>query len=567
MENKSPYPLNTADYYQTFSEMLTAVSEKYQDKPAISIYNRKGEKIERSFKHFGKDVNALAAALAKNGCFGRHIGIIGENSYHWIVAYFATIVSGNIAVCIDIEQSDDMLCDMLVDADIEIAICSVGMVAAISEMLQEINTKLDRNISLLLNDSDQNEYLDAADIKCAYQTINDYIEKAADAAEALNTAAAKIAPTDAATMVFTSGTTSQPKGVILSHQALLVNAADAIAMVGIKQNIFSGLPLYHAYGMTDTILVSLINGTEVCVNGNLKMLMRDMALFKPEIIVAVPLIAESLYKMIWNKIDQAKKDGTVRFLARIGRFFHRPSLLLKGTSQKMFRDTALENAKLIICGGAYLASNVAEDMAALGVVVLQGYGISECAPLVSVNRNNAYDYESVGYVVPSMEVRIKDEEIQVRGKSVMNGYYKNEAATAEVMDGEWFKTGDLGYIDKRGKLFITGRIKNLIVMKNGKKISPESYEIPLQKSAYVKEVVAYGASNGDSLDDVKIAVMIYPDPERTRGMSSYDILAELQKEVDNLNVKLPTYQQIQMINIRDTEFSKTASQKLKRKTV
>ncbi len=567
MENKTPYQLNEATYYQTFAQMLDDIENKYQDAPAISIYNRRGECIERSFHQFAADVRELAGAIASKGYRGAHIGIIGENSYHWIVAYFAAVVSGNVAVCVDIEQSRDMLWDMLHDSDITMAISSVGMVPVISEIIQEINHQEQRGIMLLLSDSDQNDYLNESDIQCPYQTVNDFVQNAVNAASALKEAEQRTTPEHPAVIVFTSGTTSKPKAVMLSHQALLINAADAVAMVETGKSIFGGLPLCHAYGMVDTVLVALLSGTNVCVNGNLKTMMRDMTLFKPEIMIAVPLIAESLYKMIWGKIEEQKKETRIRFLAKMGCMFGNTTLFLQGIIQKQFRNTAMENLTTIICGGAYLAANVAEDLGSLGILVLQGYGISECSPLVSVNRNTSYEYNSVGYVVPSMDVRIKDEEIQVKGKSVMMGYYNDPSGTAETMDGEWFKTGDIGYIDKKGHLYITGRIKNLIVMKNGKKIAPEEYEIVLQDSPYVKEVVAYGANSGNSVDDVKIAVMVYPDSEKTAGMSSYEILTQLQNEVDILNAKLPTYKQIQMINIRDTEFSKTASKKIKRKTV
>ncbi len=199
--------------------------------------------------------------------------------------------------------------------------------------------------------------------------------------------------------------------------------------------------------------------------------------------------------------------------------------------------------------------------------MLQGYGITECSPSISVNRNEDYRLDSVGLVLPSYEVRIVDDEIQVRGVPLMNGYYKQPELTAQSYDGEWFKTGDLGYLDKQGHVHITGRKKNLIVMKNGKKVAVEEMEEEMKKLPLVKEAMVYGAKSGISEDDVKIAVMVYPDQEAAKDMTSYEILEQLQEYVDRLNAQLPTYKQIQMVNIRDTEFERTSSNKIKRQLV
>jgi long-chain acyl-CoA synthetase len=199
-----------------------------------------------------------------------------------------------------------------------------------------------------------------------------------------------------------------------------------------------------------------------------------------------------------------------------------------------------------------------------GIVCLEGYGITECSPLISVNRNKDYCFGSVGKILPCFQLKLQEDEILVRGDSVMIGYYKDKELTDSVLIDGWFHTGDLGVLDKNGFLHITGRKKNLIVLKNGKKVSPEEIETRVSQLPLVKEVIAYGASIGEVKDNARLAVMIYPDPDKTQGMNSYEVLNLLQKQIDELNVEYPSYKQIQLVNLRETPFEKTSAQKIKR---
>lgn len=209
-------------------------------------------------------------------------------------------------------------------------------------------------------------------------------------------------------------------------------------------------------------------------------------------------------------------------------------------------------------------TDISRQLEALGVLVLQGYGITECSPLISVNRNLSWDLESVGILLPGYEMKLVDGEIMVRGPSVMGGYYKDPEATAAVLQDGWFRTGDLGSRNARGHLFITGRTKSLIVLKNGKKISPEKLEEMVLTIPMVKDALVYGVVSGGDADDVQPAVSIYPDAKLTEHMEDYEVLGALQREIDRLNSTLPAYQQLQVVNLREREFTKTSSMKIKR---
>lgn len=271
-----------------------------------------------------------------------------------------------------------------------------------------------------------------------------------------------------------------------------------------------------------------------------------------------------MHQKLMNEVDKAGKRALVSRLLRFNALLHKLGIRRPLPPLRKAKEAGLGQLKEIICGGAHLSKAISQDMLAFGIHVLEGYGITECSPLISVNRARSYKLSTAGLVLPSVRLEIRDEEIWVKGQSVMLGYYKDEAATAAVLVDGWFNTGDIGHLDKDGFLRITGRKKNLIVLKNGKKIAPEEIESYLKDLPLVKEVVAYGALSGDSTDDVRLAVIIYPDEGAAEGLAPYEVLERLQQDIDKVNQKLPTYKQIQMVNLRNDEFEKTASKKIKR---
>jgi long-chain acyl-CoA synthetase len=366
---------------------------------------------------------------------------------------------------------------------------------------------------------------------------------------------------DLAVIAFTSGTTNASKAVMLSQKGILINAGQSMAMVKFTEKVFTFLPFFHTYGITCCVLNALIAGCHLCINGNLKTFQRDLALFNPGTLLAVPLVMEIINKNLSQALSEAGLPENPPEKQLL--WFHRKEESVP-PEWKAIKQKCLGDLSLLICGGACLAPDVIERMHKFGIVCLEGYGITECSPLISVNRNKDYCFGSVGKILPCFRLKLQEDEILVRGDSVMIGYYKDKELTDSVLTDGWFHTGDLGALDKNGFLHITGRKKNLIVLKNGKKVSPEEIETRVSQLPLVKEVIAYGASIGEAKDSARLAVMIYPDPDKTQGMNSYEVLNLLQKQIDELNLEYPSYKQIQLVNLRETPFEKTSAQKIKR---
>ena len=544
------YPLYPIDYYTDFASFIDGIGKKYAEKPAISWFTRKKEEKGVTYGQLREQVFALQDMLRRKGLAGKHLAILGENCYEWLLAYFAAVSCGSLAVCVDTEQSDETIHQMLAMADSDAVFVS-------SQYLDICQSFEDKKIPIFLLNG-------AADGCETVASLVEQGEKYRKEGKALSPRDGEVSPEKTAVIVFTSGTTSLPKPVMLTHGGLLTNASDADATVLVGDRVFTALPFYHTYGMGDAVLAMLIKGAHLYINGNLKLFSRDLHLAKPHTMLTVPLILESIHNQIWLAAEQAGKADGLRKLLKLQKLKRGLGFKKTGRLLSEIREKAVGTLELAICGGAHMPKDIMEEFELLGVTVLQGYGITECSPLVCVNRNHANKLDSVGVVMPHTEIRIEDGEILVRGINVMAGYYKHPELTEEVMSGEWFRTGDVGEIDKDGFLSITGRKKNLVVFKNGKKVSPEKLEEKIKKIPLVKDVVVYGAASGVSADDVKLAASIYPDPERTGRMTSYEILEELQSEIDVINDGLPLYQQIQMVNIREQEFSKTSMQKIKR---
>ena len=543
------YPLNDIPYFTRFCDMIDGFASLYGESPALSWFTRKQEKQTVSFQQLREDVYHLQADIIRRGLAGKHLAIVGENSYDWLLTYFAATYCGSVAICVDTEQPEDTILQMLETADTDAVFLSSPYRNICAKFAKE-------TVPMFLMGADTGDF----------PTVKEMIAsgKAALAEGKQLDLREQITPEHTASIVFTSGTTNQAKLVMLSHSAILTNAGDAMANVKTGSTVFTALPFYHTYGLTCAVIGMLLPGSQVIINGNLKTMMRDLLLAQPHTILTVPLVLETIHNRLWATAEENGKADKLRTLLKLKKLQFRCGIHRCGKTLDALRAKILGNVKLIICGGARMDPAISEEFHYLGISVIQGYGITECAPLVSVNRNLANKWDSVGLVSAHSEVKLVDGEILVRGKNLMQGYYKQPELTAEAMEDGWFCTGDLGEIDKDGFLYITGRKKNLIVLKNGKKISPEKLEEKLKQIPLVQDVMVYGTAGRTDTDDVLVAASIYPNTEKTEGMTNYEILEQLQAAVNRINDSLPIYQQIQMVTIREQEFSKTSLKKIKR---
>lgn len=549
-------PYNKADYtvpfYDTFPQFLDGIAKTYGPRPALSWFTRRKEEKTLTYLELTQRTAQLRRGLLERGlASGSHVAILSENSADWIISFLAVVSCGCVAVCVDTEQADSIIREMVCRSDAKVLFLSSTFLPICLPLLDSCNVEL----IILMDGPVQDQRV--CPISALYERGR--------ALEEESPLPAPDVPLDqTAEIVFTSGTTSQSKMVMLSQKGVMQNLCDSSLYVRFYDRVFCSLPFYHAYGLNSAVLNTFLRGAHLYINGDLKTAMRDLHLSRPDTMLTVPLMVEAIHNQMWLTVEKAGKADALRTLMKAARLCRKLHLPVKFKTLEQLREKALGTLRLLICGGAHLSRELSEEFELLGVQVLQGYGITECAPLISVNCNYANKLGSVGLPLKTLELRLDDGEVCVRGPSVMQGYYKDPEQTAQALEDGWFRTGDLGYTDQDGFLYLTGRKKNLIVFKNGKKISPEKLEETLSAIPMVKEVMVYGTANGAFADDVKLTASIYPDPQRCEGLSSYEILEHLQAEVDKINRDLPIYQQIQLVNIREKEFSKTGTKKIKR---
>lgn len=496
---------------ETMKDIINYAADAYQDKTAFQ-YKEKKEIVTKSYTQLREDSQSFSRVLEALSMTGKHIAVIGATSYSWIITYFGTVNSQSVIVPVDAQLPPNEVCELLNRADVSVLVFD-EIRRDVAEMAKTACPGLAHMISM---EAGEGEILSLWSLikehKGSYHMDLDKKKLCA--------------------ILFTSGTTGMSKGVMLNHENLTDNAVCLDMKIAPGTVSMTLLPIHHAYCFTMDILKGIYIGLEICINDSIMHVSKNMKRFKPEIILLVPMVIESIY----------------------GKLVESGGILPK----KLVAKSAFGGNLRIICsGGAYLNPELVDAFDAYGITILQGYGMTECSPLISTNLEWNRKKSSVGKLIPNCEAKTVDEEIWVRGSSVMMGYYKMPQETAETMEGSWLKTGDLGYVDEDGFVFITGRKKNLIILANGENVSPEELENHIGKHPLVKEIVVKEA-------DRLIHAEIFPDYEYARKKRVKDLRKALQDVIDTYNSGKPVYRRVHGFTVRETEFEKTPSKKIKR---
>ncbi len=554
-------PLNEVSKIERIVDILTQAEAECPQKIAYKYRGAKQEIVEVSYAAFGKNVRALGSALSNLGVDKEHIAIVAENSYNWINVYYTVLCSRGVYLPVDKELPAEDMLYVLNNGDAKVLFYSKRFEKLFREKREELS-----GIQYFIGfdrEEDEGEFLSFARLmEKGNALLEEGYTEYTDNMTASDPDALKM-------LVYTSGTTGIAKGVMLSEKNLVCEVYHGLQVADILTVGLSVLPYHHTYEAVVGILVYMHRHAVTCINDSLAAVLKNLKEYQPDFIYLVPAFLEMFYKKIRANMEEQGKWETFQKGAKISKLLLKFGIDVRRKLFAQLHEVFGGKLRLMVVGAAPLRSEVINFFETIGITVCQGYGITECSPLVSVNRNNKYaDPETVGMPLPCLEVRIDNPgedgtgEICVKGKTVMLGYYKNEEETNRVMVDGWFHTGDLGHIDERGYLSITGRCKNLIVLDNGKNVYPEEIENYVMLVPYVAEVVVRGVK--DDNEKTVLLAEVFLNKDKVKEMEPAPDEARLLTDIRQQTSALPMYKQVTKIKIRDKEFEKTTTKKIRR---
>ena len=558
------YPL-----YHSLRDMIYSAADEYGEKTYLRFFRPDKTVGELSFYGFSLLVEDLGAyfSIPENGC--ERIAILSENRFEWIVAFAAAIAAGKTVIPLDKELAFDQVAAFMQLAEADTLVYSSTFAQKVAEMP-------DCGVKKFI-------CMDGLDVEGGprFTTLRRCVS-AGDIASAAGDVVFRRIRTDSSRVcciLFTSGTTGTSKGVMLTEDNILscIHASANMVNISEKDTIFSVLPYHHTYELCCGILTPITLGTTVCINNSLKYFSKNIQLFRPTAMVLVPMFVSTLASRIDAGIEKSRFGVLLKGGAFVSSKMKKVGIDVRRLVYAKVHSSLGGRLKTIICGGAALDGQLVKKFEDLGIAIAQGYGITECAPLVSVTPWRKVKYDSVGLPIPGSTVKIMGEdengneydlpvgeigEICVKGPQVMKGYYKNPEATAAAFNKEgYFKTGDYGRIDEDGYIYITGRKKNIIILANGKNVYPEEIEEYLYRLDIIKECVV---CERDVCGEQMLTAVIFPDYDKFTGASDDAIINTFKKEMANINRELPSFKQIHHIEIKKTEFEKTSTKKILR---
>ena len=538
------------------------VLEKHGDK-TLFRFRRNGKDESMSYAEFLALVKKTALGLVESGLSGKHIALLSETRPEWFVSYYAVLLTGGVVVPMDKELAPQEISNFLAIARVE------GLVYS-KDLAEKANIEVHDTLRVRIA-LDGAEEGNTAIRTLSYSSLIDNDGSFVYPTEIDENAMCE--------MLFTSGTTGTSKCVMLSQKNVFSTVTAAIFSVDFTPDdvILSVLPIHHTYELA-VDLAAMNYGMCICINDSLRRVLPNIQKYKPTGLVLVPLFVETMYKKILSEAKKTGKDGVIKVgvqLTRAGRSF---GVDLRRKIFKQIHDNFGGRLSKIVCGGAALNPKLIRAFEDFGIAICEGYGITECSPLIAVAPYYARKLGSVGPAVSSCEARIAGDtmgdkgyiegEIQVKGDNVMIGYYGNAEANRDAFteDG-WYRTGDVGYMDEDGYIYITGRIKSVIVLENGKNVFPEEIEEYLADIEEISETVVVGRKAENS-DAVVLTALIYVDHSKVpAGATMEDTEESIRRQISAINKKLPSFKQIHKIEFRDTEFEKTTTRKIRRNLV
>lgn len=550
-----------------FKQLVSRYDTLYSDKVAFKYRkNPKDQKIiEVTYHDFKKDIDSLGTKLIDMGFQGKRIAIIAPNRYEWCVSYLAIETAGIIVVPLDKALPENEIESLIIRSKVDAVIFADKYLGIFKKIKEEKTSNLKEYICM--------DFPTTQDDILSYRELIEQGKVLLEKGD-IRLSQVEIDPNAMSIMLFTSGTTSIAKAVMLSQGNICANiyAIGCVCKVVKEDTFLSFLPLHHTFESTCTFLYGSFCGITIAFCDGLRYVVSNLKDYEVTGIVSVPLMLEAMYKKIKKGIEEQGKTKLVAVMSKVCNFLLKFGIDIRRKVFKQILEQLGGHLRVIICGAAPLEKATIEGLSNLGINLLQGYGLTETSPVLAAENDKFKRPGSCAFPMPNVEIKIDQPnengvgEIIAKGPSVMLGYYENEEATKEVLKDGWFHTGDLGYLDQDGCLFITGRKKDVIVLKNGKNIYPQELEILISKLPYVAENIVFGKpdKNGDLSLCAKI---VYNDElmEQTFGTVSKEEYHDLiWTEIKNINHTMPAYKAIHEIVVTDEPLIKTTTQKVKR---
>ncbi len=552
--------------YKNIKEIIYNSVSKYTNNIAFVIKNQENKKIKYdniTYKRLLEDINKLGTAFFKMGLRDKRVAIIGKNRYEWVIGHLANLLGGIVSIPLDKDLQYDELENSLIRSKADCIIFDEKLKDKISSIKESNKTNLTEFICM----SELENYKSIKELLVEGEALLSNEER-----EYLNY---EINEDIMNILLFTSGTTSQSKAVMLSQRNIASNiyAMQSVEDIRETDTNIAFLPFHHIFGSTCLIMM-IANGVKTVFPDGLRYIKQNLNEYKVTVFVGVPVLTEAIYKTIMKEIRKQGKEKLIKFARKISNFLLKFGIDMRRKIFKQVIDALGGELRLVISGGAPADAEILKGFNDLGIITLQGYGLSETSPVISAENYNVQKSGSVGkpMINDIIEIVNKDEngigEIRVKGPNIMLGYYEMPEITSEVLKDGWFYTGDLGYFDEKGILYITGRNKNMIVLKNGKKVFPEELETIINRLEIVSESMVFGLPNEIDENDIKLSVKIVYDKETAKEKYSDKSEDELKNiiwnEIKEINTTFPRYKHIQNLILSNNELIKTTTKKVKR---